>query len=457
MVTARSDAGRRLDELYPRHRVPLVLEELDADRVAEAADAALVAYPHGAAAPAVKALRERGLKVVDLSADFRLDQGRYESYYQPHGRPSCSRRPSTGSPSCTATRSATPSWWPRPAATPPPPCSALAPLRGLMRDVVVDAKSGVSGAGREATDATHFVSVDENVSAYKVEGHRHRAELEQELGDGAPITFIPHLVPLDQGLLASCYVTLEEPAAARPSCASLLRARLRRRAVHRAGGLAARRARRARHQLLPHPRHGGAGHRARDGVRRDRQPLEGRRRPGRAGPQPDARPRRDSGAPVSFFRSRWVEAPPHVRELEPAGLPAGFRAAGVAAGLKPEGLDVGVLVSDLPETVSAARFTTNARVGAPVTASREADLERLRAVVANSDGSNTGDGRRGLDTAYATQRRAAELLGIEASQVGVASTGVIGVELPREPLLRGVRGRAAAPSARTPATSRWRS
>ena len=77
MVTARSDAGRRLDQLYPRHRVPLVLEEFDADRVAQQADAALVAYPHGAAAPAVKALRERGLKVVDLSADFRLDQGRY--------------------------------------------------------------------------------------------------------------------------------------------------------------------------------------------------------------------------------------------------------------------------------------------------------------------------------------------------------------------------------------------
>ncbi len=71
-----------------------------------------------------------------------------------------------------------------------------------------------------------------------------------------------------------------------------------------------------------------------------------------------------------FFRSRWVEKPAHARELEPTALPAGFRAAGVAAGLKPDGLDVGVLVSDLPETVSAARFTTNARVGAPVIASR---------------------------------------------------------------------------------------
>jgi glutamate N-acetyltransferase / amino-acid N-acetyltransferase len=142
---------------------------------------------------------------------------------------------------------------------------------------------------------------------------------------------------------------------------------------------------------------------------------------------------------VSFFRSRWVEKPAHVTELEPTALPQGFRAAGVAAGLKAEGLDVGVLVSDSEETTSAARFTTNARKGAPVLASLEADVHRLRVVVANSGGSNTGDGQRGLDTAYATQRLAAELFGVEPSQVGVASTGVIGDELPREPLLGGVR------------------
>jgi glutamate N-acetyltransferase / amino-acid N-acetyltransferase len=147
---------------------------------------------------------------------------------------------------------------------------------------------------------------------------------------------------------------------------------------------------------------------------------------------------------VSFFRSRWVEKPDHVRELEPTALPAGFRAAGVAAGLKPEGLDVGVLLSDAADTVSAARFTTNARVGAPVIASREADVHRLRAVVANAANSNTGDGQRGLETAYATQRLAAELLGIEPAQVGVASTGVIGMQLPREPLLEGVRAACGA-------------
>jgi glutamate N-acetyltransferase / amino-acid N-acetyltransferase len=141
---------------------------------------------------------------------------------------------------------------------------------------------------------------------------------------------------------------------------------------------------------------------------------------------------------ATFFRSRWVEAPEHVHELEPHALPGGFRAAGVAAGLKPEGLDVGVLVSDAEDTVSAARFTTNARVGAPVIVSRQAELGRLRGVAANSGGSNVGDGRRGLETAMAMQSVAAEELGVEPGRVAVASTGVIGIELPRDRVLAGV-------------------
>jgi glutamate N-acetyltransferase/amino-acid N-acetyltransferase len=140
---------------------------------------------------------------------------------------------------------------------------------------------------------------------------------------------------------------------------------------------------------------------------------------------------------VSFFRSRWVEAPEHVRELEPDGLPAGFRAAGVAAGIKPEGLDVGVLVCDSPDPVSAARFTSNARVGAPVVASLEGDLDSLQAVVANSGCSNVGDGRRGLETARAMQAAVQEELMLEG-RVGVASTGVIGHELPRDRVVGGV-------------------
>jgi glutamate N-acetyltransferase/amino-acid N-acetyltransferase len=141
---------------------------------------------------------------------------------------------------------------------------------------------------------------------------------------------------------------------------------------------------------------------------------------------------------MTFFRSRWIETPVHAGEASDTELPAGFRAAGVAAGIKPSGLDVGVLVSDAPGTVSAARFTTNARVGAPVIVSRQADLAGLRAVVANSGCSNVGDGQRGLDTAAAMQAVAARKLGLEPGQVGVASTGVIGHELPRDRVVGGV-------------------
>src|SRR3954469_17194396 len=207
MVTARSDAGRRLDHLYPRYRVRRELEAYDADVVAERADAAIVAYPHGAAAPVVEGLRARGLKVVDLSADFRVSRELYERYYQPHEAPGLLGEAVYGMPELHRDEIRESSLVAGPGCYPTAALLALWPLRDQMRDAIVDAKSGVSGAGREATGTTHFVSVDENVNAYKVEGHRHRAELEQELGPETPITFTPHLVPLDQGLLASCYVT----------------------------------------------------------------------------------------------------------------------------------------------------------------------------------------------------------------------------------------------------------
>ena len=204
-VTARSDAGRRLDAIYPRYRVDRELEPFDADRIAERSDAVLVGYPHGAAAPVVQALRERGLKVVDLSADFRLDRASYERYYQPHEAPGLLDEAVYGLTELHRDRIRGADLVAAPGCYPTAAILALHPLRGLIDDAVVDAKSGVSGAGREANETTHFVSVDENVNPYKVEGHRHRAELEQEVG--GRITFTPHLLPIDQGLMASCYVT----------------------------------------------------------------------------------------------------------------------------------------------------------------------------------------------------------------------------------------------------------
>ena len=143
----------------------------------------------------MKALRERGLKVVDLSADFRLDRDRYERWYAQHEAPELLDEAVYGLTEAHRDEIRGADLVAAPGCYPTAALLALWPLREHIDDVVVDAKSGVSGAGREATQATHFVSVTENVQAYKVEGHRHAAELEQELPDGTRFTFVPHLVP----------------------------------------------------------------------------------------------------------------------------------------------------------------------------------------------------------------------------------------------------------------------
>jgi N-acetyl-gamma-glutamyl-phosphate reductase len=215
-VTSRSDAGARLDRLYPRYRVPLELSELDLDAL-EGVDAAIVAYPHGAAAPTVAALRERGIVVADLSADFRLrDLPTYERWYGEHGAPELFGGGVYGLTELYRDELRGAKLAAIPGCYPTASVLALAPLaeRGLLADVVIDAKQGVSGAGRGGGDAMHYVSMDENAFAYKTEGHRHRPEIEQELaalGGATPVTFVPHLLPLDQGELTSCYVQLKEP------------------------------------------------------------------------------------------------------------------------------------------------------------------------------------------------------------------------------------------------------
>jgi N-acetyl-gamma-glutamyl-phosphate reductase len=214
-LTARSDVGRRLDDLYPFHRVPLTLEELELDRHAEV-DAAVVAYPHGASAPVVAQLRERGVRVVDLSADFRFrDVGVYTEWYREHPAPALLHDAVYGLPELYRERIGQADLVANPGCYPTAVLLALAPLAraGMVADVIVDAKSGVSGAGRAATEKTHFVTADENVNAYAVPRHRHTPEIEQELqamGASTRITFTPHLVPLDQGELVSCYVTLAD-------------------------------------------------------------------------------------------------------------------------------------------------------------------------------------------------------------------------------------------------------
>ena len=140
-----------------------------------------------------------------------------------------------------------------------------------------------------------------------------------------------------------------------------------------------------------------------------------------------------------FFSSRWVQRPAHVAEL-PGGLPQGFRAAGVACGLKQDGaLDLGLLVSDAPQTTSAARFTRSGVAAAPVELCRErCDLAHLRAVVANSGNANAATGVPGLEAAGATQIAASRLTGADPAGIAIGSTGVIGVQLPVDRVLDGM-------------------
>jgi glutamate N-acetyltransferase/amino-acid N-acetyltransferase len=143
-------------------------------------------------------------------------------------------------------------------------------------------------------------------------------------------------------------------------------------------------------------------------------------------------------AAPEFFTSRWVDRPEHVRET--VGMPVAFRAGGVAAQIKPSGKpDLALIVSDAPRTTSAARFTRSGVQAAPVLLCRErCELHGLRAIVANAGNANAATGRQGLDVATKTQGAAALMLGVADARVAVASTGVIGVQLPVDKVLKGL-------------------
>ncbi len=203
-ITARADAGTRLVDLYPEYRVTRELTPLDLDALAPG-DLAAVAYPHAEAAALVARLVDRGVRVLDVSADHRLrDAALYPEWYGfEHPRPDLVAEAVYGLPERYRDRIPAARVVANPGCYPEASILALLPVRDRIADVVIDAKSGVSGAGRTPTPTVHFSSVTENVAAYKVLAHRHTPEIAQELGQD--VTFTPHLVPVDRGLLASCY------------------------------------------------------------------------------------------------------------------------------------------------------------------------------------------------------------------------------------------------------------
>lgn len=216
VVTSEQRAGQAVGDAFPSLRgvLDLRFEASDPGRQAGAIDLAFSALPHAASAPTVAALRKAGVPVADLSADFRLqDLALYEKWYGPHpaadllhgavyGLPELHREALRG-----AGLAACPGCYPTSALLP------LAPFlrRGLVErsGIVVDSKSGVSGAGRKLEAGLLFSELDGNASAYQVAAHRHGPEIEEQAsgvaGDAVRATFVPHLIPTTRGIVTSVY------------------------------------------------------------------------------------------------------------------------------------------------------------------------------------------------------------------------------------------------------------
>ncbi len=215
-ITGRSAAGQKLAEVFPH------LAEIDLTITAELDEVDLVfsAMPHKASAEVIIPLVERGIKVVDISADFRLkDASKYLQWYDfAHPAPELLQKAVYGLPELHRAEIAKASLVANPGCYPTGALLALAPAakEGLIYpDIIIDSKSGVSGAGRSLSLSTHYTEAVDNVRAYSVHGHRHLPEIVQELETlnsafSPSVTFLPHLVPTSRGILSSCYAKLKE-------------------------------------------------------------------------------------------------------------------------------------------------------------------------------------------------------------------------------------------------------
>ncbi len=221
VATSRSDESPRVDALHPSlaRRIDLVCTPFDADSIAERAGVAFLALPHTASLEVVPALRQRGVKVIDLSADYRLSSAQvYADWYgHTHTDPTRLSEAVYGLPELYREKIPAARLIANPGCYTSTSILGLAPLIASDKiertDIIIDAKSGVSGAGRSPKLTTHFPECNENFSAYNVGKHRHTPEIDQVLTDvgrdGAPVEviFTPHLVPMDRGILATIYAT----------------------------------------------------------------------------------------------------------------------------------------------------------------------------------------------------------------------------------------------------------
>ena len=219
VLTSRQYAGRSLASIYPAFKgvVDATLEPFSAENLVGRADAVLIALPHKIPMEIVPGLLAQGLKVVDLSADFRFKEAAlYESVYQPHTAPTYLGEAVYGLSEIFAEQIASARLIGNPGCY---PTSVLLPLVPLLQgglispgSLIADSKSGVSGAGRAPSLTSHICEAGESFKAYKVTAHRHTPEmaaiLTQAAGQEVRFTFTPHLLPMSRGMLSTIYADL---------------------------------------------------------------------------------------------------------------------------------------------------------------------------------------------------------------------------------------------------------
>jgi N-acetyl-gamma-glutamyl-phosphate reductase len=214
VVTGRSAAGQRLGEVFPH----LASTNLTIKAELEEVDFVFSAMPHKESAKEVITWLNRGVKVVDISADFRLKAAaEYSEWYGfTHPAPQLLKKAVYGLTELYRSQVAAAQLVANPGCYPTGAILALAPAvkAGLIEsDIIIDSKSGVSGAGRTLNLTTHFAEANEDATAYALDGHRHLPEIIQELsllrpGLSLPVTFVPHLIPMTRGILTTCYAPL---------------------------------------------------------------------------------------------------------------------------------------------------------------------------------------------------------------------------------------------------------
>ncbi|MDR1452473.1 MAG: N-acetyl-gamma-glutamyl-phosphate reductase [Candidatus Margulisbacteria bacterium] len=214
-LTTTSAAGQDINAIYPflRPRFSQKLAEYKLS-AARKLDAVFICLPHGRSMDIAPELVNAGVKVIDLGADFRFrDIAVYEKTYQKHTAPKMNARAVYGLPEYNRARLKKAQLVANPGCYVTAATLALKPIvEGLPfveGSIIIDAKSGASGAGRALRQDTHFLEVYTNFSTYKLGAHRHQPEIEQNLG-GAPVVFSPHLLPVNRGILATIYVKLSK-------------------------------------------------------------------------------------------------------------------------------------------------------------------------------------------------------------------------------------------------------